>query len=433
MPLTDPDGDGLYTGSVDVPKFAPGPRPPDAQPISLPVRIGQLVQGPFGPGELNVIKDFGLVKLDGDRTFAADVSFPENVGSNSTVTVTFELAIDGEVPEGRSIGVSTGIQDIAHPVFCTTADFGGLPFCEDGETYSDTFEVPAEKPFSYEYIVFDYDFGGGVETFAGDTQTFNEDDTVSATYEPGGPGNTVKIVEAVGVLEKPEATSYQYGTHAITDEAGTDYALQSNLVDLDEYVEERVTVYGALVSGFEDGQVEGGPPLMDVYTVEPAGGPGEDTVTVEFELAVEGEPPTDATFFGYLGYEPAPFQLVDPDGDGVYTGNTPPDLVPAGDTQPALIVQGTGTRESQVVGTSPGDPITTLKDFGEVTFEEDTTLSASVSFEDGNGGSGSDGSGSADGGIRGFLPSTGGGIALTVLGAGILLIGGGLAVRRLTR
>jgi len=107
--------------------------------------------------------------------------------------------------------------------------------------------------------------------------------------------------------------------------------------------------------------------------------------------------------------------------------------VPAGDTQPALIVQGTGTRESQVVGTSPGDPITTLKDFGEVTFEEDTTLSASVSFEDGNGGSGSDGSGSADGGIRGFLPSTGGGIALTVLGAGILLIGGGLAVRRLTR
>jgi len=257
------------------------------------------------------------VKLDGDRTFAADVSFPENVGSNSTVTVTFELTIDGEVPEGRSIGVSTGIQDIAHPVFCTTADFGGLPFCEDGETYSDTFEVPAEKPFSYEYIVFDYDFGGGVETFAGDTQTFNEDDTVSATYEPGGPGNTVKIVEAVGVLEKPEATSYQYGTHAITDEAGTDYALQSNLVDLDEYVEERGAVNGALVSGFEDGQVEGGPPLMDVYTVE-------------FELAVEGEPPTDATFFGYLGYEPAPFQLVDPDGDGVYTGNTPPTWCPPG-------------------------------------------------------------------------------------------------------
>ncbi len=42
VPLTDPDGDGLYTGSVEVSKFPPGPGPPDAQPISLPVRIGQL-------------------------------------------------------------------------------------------------------------------------------------------------------------------------------------------------------------------------------------------------------------------------------------------------------------------------------------------------------------------------------------------------------
>ena len=110
--------------------------------------------------------------------------------------------------------------------------------------------------------------------------------------------------------------------------------------------------------------------------------PSWDTaVTVTFQLTVEGEPPEDATFFGYLGYEPAPFQLTDPDGDGVYIGSTPEGLVPAGDTQPALILQGTGTRESQVVGTSPGEPTRVLKNFGELTFEEDATLSAGVSFE----------------------------------------------------
>ena len=104
-------------------------------------------------------------------------------------------------------------------------------------------------------------------------------------------------------------------------------------------------------------------------------------VTVTFQLTVEGEPPEDATFFGYLGYEPAPFQLTDPDGAGVYIGSTPEGLVPAGDTQPAFISQGTGTRESQVVGTSPGEPTCVLRNFGEVTFKEDATLPASVSFE----------------------------------------------------
>lgn len=93
-----------------------------------------------------------------------------------------------------------------------------------------------------------------------------------------------------------------------------------------------------------------------------------------------------------------------------------------------------------------------IKDFGLVK-AEDETFTTNVSFcDDGgdgdsgdgdsdnggsdNGGSGEGGSGSGSsgngGGIRGFLPSTGGGIALTVLGAGVLLIGGGLLVRRLT-
>jgi hypothetical protein len=78
-------------------------------------------------------------------------------------------------------------------------------------------------------------------------------------------------VVATGVLEKPEITTYMYGTHAITDEAsGTLYALRSENTDLDTYVGQKVTVYGTPVPGYQNGQVEGGPDLLNVVWVDEA-------------------------------------------------------------------------------------------------------------------------------------------------------------------
>lgn len=364
VPLTDPDGDGIYTGATTTPRFGPGPRPvpPGVEPLSFGVQIvqGTGTQGSIPGAPITVIRDFGVVPMN-DQTFSADVSFPDDGDPGDTVQVMLELTIDGEVPEGQFLDAVLVSGDIAFErvEFCSTSEVVGtdLPSCESGETYSGTVEVPADSVFDFYYNAAQFDESGGpvsMETFYSDTRRFTEDDTVSATYRPDDdPGN------------------------------------------------------------------------------------GEDTVTATFELTVEGTPPEDATFFGYLGYEPAPFQLTDPDGDGIYTGSTSPDLIPAGDTQPALIVQGTGTQESQVVGTSPGEPTSTIKDFGEVTFEEDTTLRASVSFESG-GGSGSGGSsegflGNVADGISGLLPSTGGGAALAVLGVGVILILGGLVVRKIFR
>lgn len=77
VPLADPDGDGLYTGSTDVPRFAPGGAP---EPVSLPVQIVQ-ADGEMGPcNPTRVIEDFGPVKIDGDKTFTASVSFSEDGG-----------------------------------------------------------------------------------------------------------------------------------------------------------------------------------------------------------------------------------------------------------------------------------------------------------------------------------------------------------------
>jgi LPXTG-motif cell wall-anchored protein len=230
-------------------------------------------------------------------------------------------------------------------------------------------------------------------------------------------------VVATAVVERAEATSYQYGTHALIDgDTGeTIYALTSESVDLDAYEGELVTIYGTYVPGYEKG-VDGGPPLVEVYWVETASDGGKETVTVYFELTVEGEPPAGTTFFGEagLGTRGESVQFTDPDSDGVYTGSL---KVKQGTQRGAWIEQGTGR---------------VIKDFGLVTFDEDKTFSSSISFKDagsGDGGSGSSGGsgGGKNGGTKAKeLPKTGGAVP-TALGAGALLASSGFLLRRLCR
>jgi len=116
----------------------------------------------------------------------------------------------------------------------------------------------------------------------------------------------------------------------------------------------------------------------------------ETSATLSFELTVEGEPPPNAMFSGFIPAE-----------GGIYA------------------------------------PLTdVIKDFGSVKIDGDKTFSASVSFEgdggsDNNGGSGNSGSGSGPGGIS-TLPFTGGILPIAGI-AGALLISGGLLIRRLAR
>ena len=85
------------------------------------------------------------------------------------------------------------------------------------------------------------------------------------------PALAQESVTATGAMERLGFTTYQYDTHAVTDEAsGAFYVLSSEVLDLDAYTGQRVTVYGTLVPGYEYGQIEGGPPLVDVTWVEPA-------------------------------------------------------------------------------------------------------------------------------------------------------------------
>src|SRR5918994_6676639 len=282
------------------------------------------------------------------------------------------------------------------------------------------------------------------------------------------------------------------GTHSITDQASaTVYALNSETVDLDAYVGQRVTVYGTLTPGgtsSDEAGFEGNGtlPSIDVTRIESADDsnpdPTTDTrATFDFELTVEGTPPEGAGFFGAVPAEGCiAVPLADPDGDGVFTGSLDvprfaPGPVPPPDAEPVSLPVQIVEADS---GASPCDPTTVIRDFGTVP-ANDNTFRASTSLEgngggtttpepgngggsdngdsdgSGSGGSGSGGSGNGDSdssggsggsgsggsgndtasngspsgvtsGITGLLPSTGGGVALWVLGAGILLIGGGL-------
>ena len=241
-----------------------------------------------------------------------------------------------------------------------------------------------------------------------------------------------------GIIEKPELTTYQYGTHSMTDEVGDFYALESDDVDLDAYVGQRVTVFGSSVSGFDDGQVEGGPPLFDVTRVEPAGGPAPGSnATFTYELIVECEPPEDAEFLGFTAIESlVTTALTDADGDGVYTGSqTVPRFAPGGAEEPITIspvriVQGPPTGNSAM-----GPEYRVLKDFGPVT-AEDVTLYASVSFCDGgSGGAVVSGDTSDNEGIPStttVLPATGGILPIAGL-VGLVTIFSGLVARRIIR
>ena len=92
VPLADPEGDGVYTGSTTISdRFPPGlrPLPPDAEPLEFPVRIvrgtgtnpNAAVEAPGEP--VTVLRDFGTVPLQEENTFSA--SFPvEGTGGETT-------------------------------------------------------------------------------------------------------------------------------------------------------------------------------------------------------------------------------------------------------------------------------------------------------------------------------------------------------------
>jgi LPXTG-motif cell wall-anchored protein len=141
----------------------------------------------------------------------------------------------------------------------------------------------------------------------------------------------------------------------------------------------------------------------------------DDAVTAQFRITVQGTPCLNATFFAVIGVPDSEFygvQLADPDGDGVFTGST---QLAAGRPFAVFLVQGTGVIQPPTsVNPFPGPPISTIKDFGQVTPTEDMVFEASIA------------------GCPAGLPDTGVKDSLPVvpIAGGILLLTGGIYLRR---
>ncbi len=70
--------------------------------------------------------------------------------------------------------------------------------------------------------------------------------------------------EFEGVIQKSGITIYMYGSHTITN-GNKLYALQSIHINLDLYIDQKVKVKGAKITGYP---VDSGPELIDVKAVE---------------------------------------------------------------------------------------------------------------------------------------------------------------------
>ncbi len=97
VPLADSDDDGVYTGSTTVEMFGPGPRPvpTGTEPVSLPVQIVQ-----NNGGNLEVIRDFGVVPIDGDKTFEARVNFERDGAGTALDPSTPDTNTEGSASDG---------------------------------------------------------------------------------------------------------------------------------------------------------------------------------------------------------------------------------------------------------------------------------------------------------------------------------------------
>ncbi|MBJ10581.1 MAG: hypothetical protein CMP66_03870 [Flavobacteriales bacterium] len=68
--------------------------------------------------------------------------------------------------------------------------------------------------------------------------------------------NVSGLCEITGILQKQGITYYMYGTHVISV-----YAIRSDLVNLDDFINRNVTIIGYKIDGYP---VDGGPFYIEV-------------------------------------------------------------------------------------------------------------------------------------------------------------------------
>ena len=94
--------------------------------------------------------------------------------------------------------------------------------------------------------------------------------TATCSKIPEEEGSASAIInetsmEITGTIQEQGMTSYQYGTHTITTGNDEFYALKSEAVELESYVNKEVTIIAEKIEGYP---VDGGPEYLMVLEVK---------------------------------------------------------------------------------------------------------------------------------------------------------------------
>lgn len=77
--------------------------------------------------------------------------------------------------------------------------------------------------------------------------------------------STSPSMEISGTIEPVGMTTWQYGSHTISEEDGKLYALRSSEVKLQDYEGKKVTIKGEKIEGYP---VENGPEFIEVTEIK---------------------------------------------------------------------------------------------------------------------------------------------------------------------
>jgi hypothetical protein len=76
----------------------------------------------------------------------------------------------------------------------------------------------------------------------------------------------VDVNKLKGIIKEQGISTYMYGTHVLTNHLGeTLYALRSNSVKLDDYIDKKVEISGNKIEGYP---VDGGPEYLEVTKIK---------------------------------------------------------------------------------------------------------------------------------------------------------------------
>lgn len=155
---------------------------------------------------------------------AQGVTGAESGSGDGSVTVTFQLSVDGQVPGWQHFGVDypVGGETVGDVPLCTTDTDTGMaaPPCESGGVYTASVEVPAGTPVAFDFVR--NDTRTAPERFSSETQTFMQNTTVSAAYQfPGAEVSGAPVEEAVPAgSEVVSPPSPQSGSSAVQGTTG---------------------------------------------------------------------------------------------------------------------------------------------------------------------------------------------------------------------